>query len=138
MMTEVRVSERSDLDAGDAGEGRSDMPMDVAMQMAIAATPITVETAGGTIAEPMARNENRKRRRRSVALATSLPPSDWSSPMERMVRQQAQKLMQLHRTVGYLTNVLEAQAAREEAQWRGMLKWMPEREQKWDGRHEDD
>ena len=34
--------------------------------------------------------------------------------------------------------MLEAQAAREEAQWRGMLTWMQEREQKWYARHEYD
>jgi len=45
--------------------------------------------------------------------------------------------MQLHQTVGHLTNVLEPQAARKEAQWQGMMSWMQEREQKWDARHED-
>jgi len=58
--------------------------------------------------------------------------------MERTVRQQAQELMQLDRTVGHLTNMLEAQEACEEAQWRGMLTWKREREQKWDACHEDD
>jgi hypothetical protein len=137
-MTEVRVSGRSDLDAGEAGDGRSDASMEVAMEMATAATPVAAETAGATIVEPMERNENGKRRRKIEAPATALAPSDWRSRMERMVRQQAQEQMQLHRTVGPLTNVLEAQAALEEAQWRGMLTWMQEREQKWDARHEDD
>jgi len=41
--------------------------------------------------------------------------------MERTIRQQAQKLMQLHQTVGHLTNLVEAQAAREEAQWLAMM-----------------
>jgi len=36
-----------------------------------------------------------------------------------------------------VTNMLEAQAAREEAQWRGTLTWMQEREQKLDACHED-
>jgi len=33
---------------------------------------------------------------------------------------------------------VQAQAAREEAQWVGMRTWMQEREQRWDARHEDD
>jgi len=136
-MTEVRVSERSDLDVEEAGDGRSDAPMDVAMKMVRAATPIAAETAGATIVEPMERNENGKRRRRCEAPATVLPPSDWRSRMERTVRQQAQELMQLHRTVAHLTKVLEAQAACEEAPWRGMLTWMQETEQKWGARHQD-
>ena len=53
MMTEFRGSERSDLDAGEAGDGRSDAPMDMAMEMATAATSIAAETAGVTIFEPM-------------------------------------------------------------------------------------
>jgi hypothetical protein len=85
--------------------------------------------------EPMERNENGKWRRRSEAPAT---PSDWRSHMERTMRQQGQGLTQLHRTVGHLTNLVQAQAAREEPQWLGMRTWMQEREQKWDARHEDD
>jgi len=50
--------------------------------------------------------------------------------MESTIRQQAQELMQLHRTVGHLANLLEARAACEEAQWQGMMTWMQEREQK--------
>jgi len=138
VMTEARVSGRSDLDTGEAGDGRSNAPMDVAMEMATAATPVAAETAGTTIVEPMERNENGKRRRRSEAVATAVDPSDWRSRMERTMRQQAQELTQLHRTVGHLTNLLEAQAAREEAQWRGMMTWMQEREQKWGTRHKDD
>jgi len=133
-MTEVRVSERSDLDTGEAGDGRSDGPINVVMEMATAATPTAAETASATIFEPMDKNENRKRRRRSEALA----PSKWSSCMERTMQQKAQELMQLHRTVGHLTNLVEAQAACEEAQGLGMMTWMQEREQRWDARHKDD
>jgi len=128
-MTEARGSERSDLDTGEAGDRRSDAPVDVAMEMT------TAETAGATMFEPMERNENGKRRRRSEAPAT---PSNWRSRMERTMRQQAQELTQLHQTVGHLTNLVQAQAAREEAQWLGMRTWMQDREQKWDARHEDD
>jgi len=76
VMTEARVSGRSDLDKGEAGDGRSDAPMDVAMEMATAATPVAAETAGTTIVEPMERNENGKRRRRSEAVVTAVAPSD--------------------------------------------------------------
>jgi hypothetical protein len=50
--------------------------------------------------------------------------------MEKTMRQQAHELPQLHQTIGHLANLLEAQAAREEAQWLGMMMWMQEREQK--------
>jgi hypothetical protein len=128
-MTEARGCERSYLDTGEAGDRRSNVPVDVAMEMT------TEETAGATMFDPMERNENGKRRRRSEAPAT---PSDWRSRMERAMRQQAQELTQLHRTVGHLTNLVQAQAARDEAQWLGMRTWMQEREQKWDARHKDD
>jgi hypothetical protein len=58
--------------------------------------------------------------------------------MERTIRQQAQELTQLHRTVGHLTNLVDARAAHEEAQRLAMMTWMHEREQKWDARYEDD
>jgi len=135
VMTEAGVSERSDLDTGEAGDRRSDVPKDVAMEMTTLATPTAVETAGATMFEPMERNENGKRRRRSEAPAT---PSDWRSRQERTMRQQAQELTQLHRTVGHLTNLVHAPAAREEAQWLGMRTWMQEGKQKWDAHQGDD
>jgi hypothetical protein len=102
-MTEFRGSERSDLHAGEAGDGRSDTPMDMVMEMATAARSIDAETAGVTIFEPMERNENGKRRWRSKVPAS---PSDWSSRMERTMRQPAQEITQLHRTIGHLTNLV--------------------------------
>ena len=57
--------------------------MDVAMEMATAATPVAAGTAGTTIVEPMERNENGKRRRRSEAVATAVATSDWRRGMER-------------------------------------------------------
>jgi hypothetical protein len=98
-MTEARGSERSDLDTGEARDRKSDAPVDVATEMT------TAETAGATMFEPIERNENGKRRRRSEAPAT---PSDWRSRMERTMQQQAQELTQLHRTVGHLTNLVQA------------------------------
>jgi hypothetical protein len=138
-MTETRVSRRSDLDTGEAGDGRSNEPIYVAMEMAIATagTPVAAETAGAIIIQPMEENKNQKRRRRSEALVTAVAPTNWRSRMERTTRQQAQELTQLHGTFGHLTNLLEAQAAREEKQWRGMMPWRQEGEQKWNTRHED-
>ena len=130
-MSEARGSERSDLDTGEAGDRTSDAPMEVAMEM-IAATPTAV---GETIFEPMERNKNGKQRRRIEAPPA---PSDWRSRRERTMRQQAQEITQLHRTVGDQPNLLKARAAREEAQWSGMRTWMQAREQKWDAHHEDD
>jgi hypothetical protein len=59
-MTEFKVSGRSDLDAGGAENGRSNAPMDVAMELATV-TAIAAETAGAGIFELMERNENAKR-----------------------------------------------------------------------------
>jgi len=134
-MTEFKVSGRSDLDAGESGNERSNAPMDVAMKMAMAATSITAETAGATILELMERNENGKQTRKSEAPAA---PSDCRSLMERMTQQQALELTQLHRTVGHLANLVESLAAREEAQRLAIMTSMTESEQKLDARHEDD
>jgi len=81
-MTKFRVSLRSDLDAGEAENGRSNMHIDVAMEIATAVTSIAPETACATIFEPMERNENVKVSRRSEAPAA---PSDWRSRMERTI-----------------------------------------------------
>jgi len=59
------------------------------MEMATTATLIPAVTAGATIFEPMERNENGKRRRRSEAPATAV---DWRSRMERATQQQARKI----------------------------------------------
>jgi len=83
-MAEIRVSGRSDQAAGEAGNRRSDTPIDVAMEMATAAISIAVEIVGATMFELMERNRNRKRRRRSEA---TVAPTDWRSRMERTIRQ---------------------------------------------------
>jgi hypothetical protein len=137
-MTEARARSRSDLDMGAVGDRWSDAPMDLAMEMATAATPIAAETVRTITVELMERNENTMRRSRSKVLATAVAPSDWKSRKERTMRQEAKELTKLHRTVGHRTNLLEAQTAREEAQWREMMTWMQEREQKWDTHHKDD
>jgi len=79
VITEFRVSWRSDQGPGEACNGRSNGPRDMAMEMATEETSIGAETAGTTIFEPMERNEHRKRRRWGEAPAA---PSDWSSCME--------------------------------------------------------
>jgi len=84
------MSRRSDLDAGEAGNGRSNTPIVVVMEMATEATAITTDIAGATLFEPIERNENSKRSRRSVA---PLAPSDWKSRMERTIKQYAHELL---------------------------------------------
>jgi hypothetical protein len=93
--------------------------------------------ATATAAEQLEHHENGNRLR-SWGPEISRAPSDWRRRMERMMGQQAQELTQLHRTVGHLANLLETQAAREEAQWLGMMTRMQQREQKWDTHHEDE
>jgi len=109
---------------GEAGDRRSDTPMDMEMEMTTAATPTATETASGTMFELTERTENGKWRRTSKAPAT---PSDWRSRMERTMPQQGQELTQLHGTVQHLTNLVPAQAACKEVQWLGMRTWMQER-----------
>jgi len=137
-MTKFRVSARSDLDTGDSGDGRSNAPMDMAMEITTAVTVFAAETACAAIFESKKTTEYGKRRRRCDAPATAVAPSDWRSRMEMTIQQQAQELTQLHRRVGHLANLWEVRAACEVAQWQGMMAWMEEREQKWDTRHEDD
>jgi len=64
-------------------------------------------------------------------------PGDCRSRMERTVRQQACEATQLHQTIDRMARMLEAQAARDEAQWLGMREWLQDRETKWDERHKD-
>ena len=112
---------KSGLYAGDAGDGRSDPPIDVAMEMLPATTSMAAETAGATIFESMGRNEKGIQARTTEAAAA---PSDWRSHTDRTISQQAEELTQLHQTVGHLANLADPQAAREEAQWLGLMTWM--------------
>jgi len=106
-MTEVRGRERSDLDTGGAGDGRSDVPMDVVTVMAMTVTAIAAETTGATIFKPIERNENGKRRRRSKAPATALAPGDLKSRMERAAQQQDCEVAQPHRIIAKMANMLD-------------------------------
>jgi len=99
------------------------------------ATAIATETPGASIFQPMQRNEHGKQRRIYQAPAAS---SHWRTGMERIIRQQEQYLKQLHRTFGHLAHLVEAWAARKEAQRLAMMMWMQERAQKWHARYEDD
>jgi len=131
VMTEVRGSKRSGLDTGEAADGRSDAPMDMAMQMAMAVTSIAVVTAGEDTLEPIERNENGKRTRRSEVPVTAWALGDRRRRMEHAAQQQARELAQLHRTITKMANMLETQ-------WRGMKTWLEEKEEKRDAYHQDD
>jgi hypothetical protein len=115
-MTEVRVSERRDLDAGEAADGRSNAPMDMGMEMVTAVKSIAAGTAGEATHEPMERNENGKQGWSEVR-ATAWALSDWRSRMERAAQQQARELAQLHRTIAKMANMLETHTALQEALW---------------------
>jgi len=136
-MTEVRVTERRGLDTGEAADGRSDAPMDMAKEVATAVTSIATGTAGEAALEPMERNENGKRRRSEVP-ATAWALGDWRSRMVRAAQQQARELAQLHRTITKMANMLETHTALQEAQWRGIKSWLEEKEKKRDAYHQDD
>ena len=73
MITELRGSMRSGLVMGEAADGRSDGPMDLAMamEMAKAVTSIAAETVGEDTPEPMERYGNGMRRSRSVVPASA-------------------------------------------------------------------
>jgi hypothetical protein len=45
VISKVTVSDRSDLDTVEVGDKRSDAPMDMAMEIATAVSPIAVDTA---------------------------------------------------------------------------------------------
>jgi hypothetical protein len=113
-MTEVRVSKRSGLDTGEAADGRSDAPMDMATETATAVTSIAAGTSGEATLEPMERNENGKRRRNEIP-ATAWALGDWRSLMERAAQHPARELAQLHRTIAKIRNMLETDIALQEA-----------------------
>jgi hypothetical protein len=128
--TNLRVSGRSDLDTGEAGTGRSNVPMDMVIEMAMAVAAITTEAECATIFGPTERNEMGIRRRTSEVPAG---PSDWRSRIERTIRQQSLELTQLYRMVVHLVCLVEAQASREEAPQLAMMRSLQERQQQWDG-----
>ena len=72
--TEVRASDRSDMDMEEAGDVSSDTSVAMAMVM----TPISADTASSAIPEPMQRHRNRLRWR-SETPAAALGPGDWTS-----------------------------------------------------------
>jgi len=86
--------------------------------------------------EQWERNKNGQRLRNETSEPESAP-GDWRSRMEQTVRQQAREVTQLPQTINRMARLLEAHAAREEAQWRGMKEWLEDRETKWDDRHRD-
>jgi hypothetical protein len=70
-MTEVRGSDRSGLDSGEAADGSSDGPRDVAMEMVTAVISIAAETAGEDWLLPIDRTANGNLRRSCEVLATA-------------------------------------------------------------------
>jgi len=118
-MTEVRVSERSYLDIGEAVDRSSDKPMDMAMEMAKEVTSFAAETAGKATVEPRVRNKNRNREQSEVS-ATARALGDWPSHTERAAQKQARKLAQPHGTISMMVHMLETQTALQEVQWCGM------------------
>jgi len=78
------------------------------------------------------------KRVRSETSESASAPVDWRSRMERTMRQQALKVMQLHQTIDRIARMLEAHAVREEAQSHGMKEWLQDSETKRDEHHSDD
>jgi hypothetical protein len=75
-LTEVSVSKSRCLDKGEAADGRSDGPMDMAIVMVMAGTSIAVETACEATLEPMEK-PNQGQLRRSEVPATTWVLGDW-------------------------------------------------------------
>jgi len=123
---------------GDAADGRSDAPMDIALEMGTAMSSIPVETAGADPLEPMERNDNRNWTRRCVVPATKWAHEDQRSHMERPAQQQARELAQLHRTVAIMVNKLKKPTTLQVTQWQGMSLWLQETEKIRDAYHQDD
>jgi len=70
------VSKSSNWDTAEARGRRSDAPMDMAMEMAMAVTHITADTASTATLEPTESNKNMMRRRQSEALGSAIGPRD--------------------------------------------------------------
>jgi len=62
---------------------------------------------------------------------------DWRSRMEQTFRHQAGEVTQLRQTIDGMARVMEAYAAREEAQLCGMKERLEDWETKWDDSHRD-
>jgi len=105
---------------GKVADGRSDMPMEMAFEIVMSLTSITVDTAGEHRLEPMEKNENTPLRRRCNVPATTWGLRDWRSRMECMAQQQACELAQQHKTGTLMAHMLERQTAPQGKQWRGM------------------
>jgi len=107
-MTEFRLGERSDLDAGEVRDNASDAVLDVAMEMAAVVTSTAEEIQGTPIFERTERHENGQW---GTCCEAAGSPADWRSRMEWSRRQQAEDLMQLHQAGENFGTLLEAGAA---------------------------
>jgi len=74
------------MDTGGAGDRTCDVPiavaMEIAMETGMEVTPIASDTAITVTLEQTESNENGKRSNRSEAPAAALGPWDWKSRME--------------------------------------------------------
>jgi hypothetical protein len=120
VMAKDRGSERSGLDIGDAPHGRSNTPMDMTKEMAMAVTSIATWTAGEDPLEPIKRNKNWQQTWCSEIPAAAWALWDWKSRKHRVLQHQARKLAQLHRTIGKIANMLGTHTALQPAQLRRM------------------
>ena len=81
-------------------------------------------------------NKNGKRLRCETSeLASAL--GDWRSELERHMRQQAQKVTQLHQTIDRMARMPESRVACDDEQWLSMKEWLADRGMNLDERHKD-
>jgi len=121
------VFEGMPIQAGDTDRGRAGERGGVANRVRGIASMTRAASATPTASDQLERNGNRKRLR-NWRPEDSRAPSDWRSRMERTMRQLAQELTQLHRTIIHVTNLLEAKALCEGTQLLAMMTWTQEKE----------
>jgi hypothetical protein len=117
VITEIGLSERSGLVAGEVADLRSDKPVDNAIEMGTAVTSFRPGTVGEDTLDPRERNQNGKQRKRSEVLAAALALGHWKSGSEHAAQQQTPEVAQLHRTIAKMANMLQTHPALDEAQW---------------------
>jgi hypothetical protein len=116
-MTVVRGSERSYLDTGELADRRSKMPMNMAIEMVTAVKSIPVDSVGRDTLGQMKIQENGKRKTGSGLPETACALGGWRSCMLRTVHQHTHKLLQLHRSITKMVNLVETQTALQEELW---------------------
>jgi hypothetical protein len=79
-------------------DGKSNAPIDLVMEIAMAVTSNAAGTVGKDTLWPMKRKETGTRRRMSEVPKTTSALRDWWRYTERVAQQQASEPAQLHRT----------------------------------------